>query len=248
MKPEKSYILYNIEKGKGYEMSKLRKIALGLGVATGFGVSMMPLTSYATSPANCPEGYGTCTLDTSVIVNPVISMTIDSYGLGDATSLECASYDDPNCTGGPAQSNAKLVPGGADLTTMYSTITVSTNDVGGYTLTLIDADEVTDLATPLGETISAINSKPAAASAATPNPGWAVSIGDTDVWQQMPNGASANGLVAAGTAITVTNYTPDPAAPTVNHQSTVHYGVAATADQPVGTYSDTVVYTATTKN
>lgn len=231
-------------------MSKVKNVTLGIGMLVGFSASLLPLAAYATDP-NCTDfsldsSPTTCDFDVNVNVNPVISMSVTSYGADPASTISCASYNDPTCTGS-ASSSTEVAPGEVDLTTMYSVITVSTNEAGGYTLELIDADENTNLVSPAGNTIATINSKPAAASAATPNPGWAVSIGDTDVWQQMPNGASLNGSVAAGSPIVVTNYTPDPAAVVVDHTSTVHYGVATTVNQPSGTYTDTIVYTATTK-
>ena len=227
-------------------MSKIKKIVASLGVVAGVGASLLPMAAYAD-----PGDYAQASEDLTVnlLVNSVISMTIKSYS-GDPATLngttKCDTYDGGTATcttTGDQKVETTILPSQVDNTSMYSDIFVSTNSVAGYTLKLIDADEVTSLVSAAGDTILATSNIPS-----TSNTGWAVSIGDTNVWQAVPNNVSATDpTIVAGTPITVVNYTPATPTVTNDHQSTVHYGVAATASQPVGTYTDTIVYTATAK-
>lgn len=225
-------------------MSKIKMFATSLGAAAILSASMLPMVAYAD-----PGDYAQATEDVTVnlLVNSVISMTIKSYtGATLNGTTECNTYNDgtSTCTTtGTQKAETTILPSQVDNTTMYSDIFVSTNSVAGYTLKLIDADEITSLVSAAGDTIVATSNIPS-----TSNTGWAVSIGDTNVWQAIPNNVSATDpTIVAGTPITVTNYTPATPTITSDHQSTVHYGVAATANQPVGTYTDTIVYTATAK-
>lgn len=225
-------------------MSKIKNVAVGLGVIAGLGLSVLPMTAYADQ-----GDYAQASEDLTVnlLVNSVISMTINSYsGATLNGTTECDTYDNgtANCTTtGDQKVETTILPSQVDNTTMYSDIFVSTNSVAGYTLKLIDADEVTSLVSAAGDTIVATSDIPS-----TSNTGWAVSVDDTDVWQAMPNNVSdTDDSIVAGTPITVANYTPATPTVTNERQSTVHYGVAATPNQPTGTYTDTVVYTATAK-
>lgn len=225
-------------------MSKIKKIVASLGMVAGVGISLLPMAAYAD-----PGDYAQASEDLTVnlLVNSVISMTIKSYtGATLNGTTECNTYNDGTSactTTGTQKAETTILPSQVDNTTMYSDIFVSTNSVAGYTLKLIDADEVTSLVSAAGDTIVATSNIPSSS-----NTGWAVSIGDTNVWQAIPNNISATDpTIVAGTPITVTNYTPATPAITNDHQSTVHYGVAATPSQPVGTYTDTVIYTATAK-
>lgn len=232
-------------------MSKIKNIAMGLGVVAGINLSILPMTAFADQGDYAQASKD---LPVNLVVNDVIGMTIKSYtsSTNPATlngTTECDTYDDgvANCTTtGDQEVRTSILPGQVDNNTMYSEIYVSTNATAGYTLKLIDADEVTNLVTTSGATIATISSEPAAN-----NPGWAVYTVDgstTSSWQAMPNNVSATDpTIVAGTPITVANYTP--ATPTVTHErmSTVHYGVAAASDQANGIYSDTVIYTATAK-
>lgn len=226
-------------------MSKIKKIVASLGMVAGVGISLLPMAAYAD-----PGDYAQASEDLTVnlLVNSVISMTIKSYS-GNPVALngttECDNYSGTSSctTTGDQKVETTILPSQVDNTSMYSDIFVSTNSVAGYTLKLIDADEITSLVSAAGDTIVATSNIPS-----TSNTGWAVSVGDTNVWQAVPNNVSATDpTIVAGTPITVTNYTPATPTVTTEHQSTVHYGVAATASQPVGTYTDTVVYTATAK-
>ena len=133
-----------------------------------------------------------------------------------------------------------LAPNAADLTTMSSTATVSTNDLDGYTLTVIDKDTVTALTNANSDTIPAATATPTAGTA-----GWGVQTSEAytgmdtglnTAWTAMP--------ASTGTALTLKN-TGTQTAATSADTTVLKYGVATAAAQPTGTYTDTIVFTAT---
>ena len=236
-------------------MSKIKNFAIGLGILASTGAAFLPAVAFAedvtgSDGSTIPDA--TEDLDVNVLVNTVISMTIKSYsgstptlnGTTDCTTSSETGATESCTTTGTQKVEATILPGEEDLTSMYSDIFVSTNSVNGFSLKLIDADENTSLVNG-SYTIPTVSSRPAGASASTPNPGWAVSLDGGTTWLAMPNGGSQDGTVAPGTAITVDTYSPATPAAVTDRQSTVHYGVATSSSQAAGTYTDTVVYTAT---
>ena len=229
-------------------MSKIKTLSIGLGVVAGLGAAILPLTAYADG-----EPSASANVDVNVRVATVISMALDTHSQtaagGSTGELTCDSTavvaDDPStsgvdesddgCSGTDQVAAINILPNTADLTTMYTDIYVSTNSAAGYTLTLIDADSNANLVNSDSDTIATINTTPVAGT----TPGWAVSINGGSTWQKMPNSTE--------TAITVKNYTPNPAAVSTRDQSTVNYGIATSVAQPTGTYVDTITYTATAK-
>lgn len=122
----------------------------------------------------------------------------------------------------------------ADLTTMKIKAKVSTNAKGGYTLKLNDKDTDTDLKH------ASLAAFKISTSAATPTAGtssWAVKGGEVTNWAAMP--ASNGTALTLKSAVALTNAV-------INEEETeTTYGVASGNDLASGTYSDTVVYTAT---
>ena len=235
-------------------MSKIKTLSIGLGVVAGLTAAILPMSAYADG-----EPSAKAAVDVNVNVATVISMTLDTYSQtaagGSTGTLTCDSTaivtDDPEtpdvdesndgCTGTEQVTAINILPNTADLTTMYTDAYVSTNSAAGYTLTLIDSDDVTALTNAADDTIAAINETPVAGT----KPGWAVSIDAGTTWQKMPKNAGQS--TPAETAIIVENYTPNPAATSASRKSTVNYGVATSSTQPTGTYTDTIIYTATAK-
>ena len=209
-------------------MSQIKNVIAGLGIVASFSVALAPLATYADDPVTNPN---TVTAN----INTVISMKlVSSQSAGDQT-IECTSYDDPACSGEPQDVESVILPGEADLTNMFTEIYVSTNNVSGYTLTLADSDNNANLQTTAGATIAPTSSEPESST----NPGWAVRIDGSSSWLAMP---AAN----AGSNIVVKTHQPNPAAVSIDDYSKVYYGVAISIDQASGSYTDTVVYTATT--
>lgn len=137
---------------------------------------------------------------------------------------------------GPSSSYLSILPNA--IGSMTSTVTVYTNNDSGYTLSLKDADDNTNLtkiysgetpATPA--TIAAVASPSAGTGA-----GW--------------NVAGGTGAFASGAAITTSIQTVKTTATktTGGDATTMTYNVATAADQETGVYTDTITYTATTNN
>ena len=140
-----------------------------------------------------------------------------------------------------------LTPSGSEVVSSASdTVTVSTNNSGGYTLTLVNADGDTDLVSGT-DTISAhAGTSTVPTALATNTWGYAVAGGNFDgSYSAETNSTTSSSKwagVPTGTPVTLkTTATTASSDPT-----TVWYGVNVDDTQPTGTYTDTVTYTATT--
>lgn len=234
-------------------MVNVKKVVAALGIAAGIGAAIIPAVTFADD-----ELTATDTLDVNVNVAAVISMRLESHSdLNTGTRTTNCYSNDPDgsgpltagCTdtdidddgvGDNNEVHTTLLPASADTTTMYTNVYVTTNCGSGYTLTLIDSDNNNNLSTATAS-IAPISSLPVAST----NPGWAIHIdGDVDsntgadIWRAMP-AASGSPIVVKNTSATHDVVNQD--------LSKVTYGVATASDQATGTYTDTVVYTATTK-
>ena len=210
-------------------MSKIKAVVAGLGIAVGLGVAVAPLTTYADDVVTNPNTV-------TAVLNDVISISLESHStLGTKTTV-CESQNVPSCSGDEQAVSTTILPGADDTTSMYTIITVNTNVTSGFNLTMKDSDTNTNLQTTNDDTIAAISSLPVGGT----NPGWAVKIDDQTSWNAVPASDAVSPL-------TIKTHQPNPAAVSVNVQSRVTYGVAASNLQPSGTYTDTVVYTATTR-
>ena len=147
--------------------------------------------------------------------------------------------------------NADVVPSSGGAQTISSdTITVSTNDTSGYTLTLAETGASSALASG-GNTIPA-----SAGSQGTPVTmsvntwGYAVqNIGGFNTsGYASANSTAINGTLkfAAVPATGSPNTLKSTSGTATNDTTTVWYGVAVNTSQPFGTYTNSVTYTATT--
>lgn len=146
--------------------------------------------------------------------------------------------------------NFTLTPtAGGVVSSASDTVTVSTNSTSGYNLTLANVDATSNL-TSGGDNITA-HAGTQASPTALANGTWGyrvVSVGgfgagaytgetneesSTSTWAGVPVSGSPNTLKTTGAAAT-------------NDTTTVWYGANVTTDQPSGTYTDVVRYTATT--
>ncbi len=212
-------------------MSKIKGIIAGLGVVTGFSIAMVPMATFADDPV-IPAGQSTINAN----IDDGISMKLISSGsTGNKTKI-CDSGNDPNCSGVDQVASTTILPSQADLTSMYTDTYISTNSLSGFTLTLTDSDNNTNLAMNDSDaTIAAISTQPVGGS----NPGWAIKLGDeSSTWYAIP------ALEGPASAITV-NSASNPGSVTINSHVKVIYGVAASSTQASGIYHDTVIYTAT---
>ena len=147
--------------------------------------------------------------------------------------------------------NLDVVPTGAGAQTIASdTVTVSTNDVSGYTLTLSSSTASLPL-TSGANTIPASTGTRATPSLQSANT-WGYCVPTVATMTSLcPSGNASSaaisgtykfaGIKASGSGDTIANTNTTAS----NATTTVWYGVAANTSQPSGTYTNTVTYTAT---
>ena len=218
--------------------SYARSLYLGSSsVNTSYGVNKQRGSSVRClldNPTPPTPGESTITAN----VDEVISLRLVSTGSLNDKTLTCRSEADPNCSGEEQLVNTTLLPSQDDKTSMYTEAYVSTNSLAGYTLVLSDSDTTNALTTASTEdTIAAINREPVGGT----YPGWAIAIDDDDAnwagsWYQVP--------ISTAAALPLKT-SSNPGAVTINARTKVTYGVASSSSQAPGTYTDTVVYTAT---
>ena len=243
-------------------MSKTTKIIAGLGIVAGLGIAAMPAISYA---ANTSSVDG----DAEVIVEvtPAISLQIDGnndttpYGgffESDPTGVYTAP-DAQHTSTNTSSSKVSMSSNQARLgnTNAYdadnnpaggflSTLKVNTNDTAGYTLAVKTAETATghetDLADGAGHYIGAV--------AAAGN-----IVAGTEAWGIKNNVAAANNedisndkWYAIATTDQSVRIAPASTTGYAEDQSIVLYGVATAASTAIGTYQNTLTYTATTAN
>jgi hypothetical protein len=148
----------------------------------------------------------------------------------------------------PVTLNITPVSGGAQ-TTQSDTVTVSTNDADGYTLTLQDGDATTTLVNG-GNSINA-HSGTQASPTVLANNSWGYRVDTIGGFGAGPGAASTNqasnsltfaGVPASGSPNTIKTTGTTASGDT----TTVWYSAKADTTKVAGTYSDTVTYTATT--
>ena len=243
-------------------MSKSKIAIATLGTVAALGVAALPLTSYATETVNG-------SVDLYVEISPAIAMTIvgnnDSETLyGDSTnpthgavdvfapSTAASSSIDGHTT--PAASTtvasssyASLLPnsvvnGGSTTGAegFKSTIMVYTNAAGGYNLHIKDSDSTLAL-TKIGsaETIPAGTESEGSLTLARGTAAWGYKVDTVST-----DGTGYKAITASDVQI---KQQSAPTSAESNRKTTVYYGVATASDQATGVYTDTIVYTATTR-
>lgn len=139
--------------------------------------------------------------------------------------------------------------GGSVVSSASDTVTVSTNNTNGYSLTLQNADAASDL-TSGGNTIGAHAGTVGAPTALAANTwGFAVGgLGTFDASYIAEDNATSSATkwagvpTSGGTAATLKS----TATTAANDNTVVWYAANVDTNQPTGTYTDTVTYTATT--
>ncbi|TXG77299.1 hypothetical protein E6P97_01840 [Patescibacteria group bacterium] len=164
--------------------------------------------------------------------------TIVNALIGSSISISSAT--------GVVNVNVTPVVGGSQ-SSASDTVTVATNNSTGYTLTLADNDADTNLNSG-GNTIAAHAGVHAAPTALANNTwGYAIPGGNFDVSYSALNNVTSSGSLWAGVPVSSAPVTLKTTATTTGGDATtVWYSVKADTTKPNGTYTDTVVYTATT--
>lgn len=131
--------------------------------------------------------------------------------------------------------------------TNSDTVTVGTNDVDGFTLTLNDADTTYTLASG-GNSFAASSATPGT-PATLSNGEWGWRVDDLSSFGAGPtstiSNASPSALTFAGIPANASPFTINTTATTGSEATEVWYSARADDSQPTGTYTDTVTYTAT---
>ncbi len=165
----------------------------------------------------------------------VSTMPLASYAADNATAeatVNVTINEAISMTIDQTNNSVTLDPNGSDTASIQHIVKVSTNAKGGYSLTLKDKDTDTNLT--LSGTSFAIPTSDTAPD--TGGKTWGVKNGTT--WLAMPK--STETAISLKTAEALTGSTVY-----VNDSTTVTYGVAVDETLASGTYTDTVVYTAT---
>lgn len=138
---------------------------------------------------------------------------------------------------------------GGVVSSSSDTVSVSTNNTSGYTLTLEDNDATTTLVS--GANSIAAHSGTQASPTTLANNTWGYRVDGVGGFGAGPTSAETNNgsssTIWAGVPATGSPNTLKTTSSTAsNDTTTVWYGVKVTSSQPNGTYTDTVTYTATT--
>ena len=150
-------------------------------------------------------------------------------------------------TSGSVALNVTPVSGGSQ-TSASDTVSVSTNNAGGYFLTLANADATTTLVN--GANTIAAHAGTQASPTALANNTWGYrvdSIGGFSTGGAVESNVTTSSITYAGVPATGSPNTIKTTGTTAsNDTTTVWYAVKADTTKPNGTYTDTVTYTATT--
>lgn len=168
--------------------------------------------------------------------------TTINANLGSAISLT---------TTGTVTLNITPVSGGSQ-TSASDTVTVNTNNTGGYNLAVRDADANTNLVNGVNNIAASGNSFATAGVLANNSWGWAVASGTPGIGG---NGFDASYATITNAPTSSTNWvgmtTSDQvfkstSSVATNDTTTVWYSAKADTSNPNGTYTNVVTYTATT--
>ena len=139
---------------------------------------------------------------------------------------------------------------GGVVSSSSDTVTVSTNNNAGYTLTLKDTDATTTLVNGASNTIAA-HAGTTATPTALANGTWGFAVGGLGTFDATYSAEASNpsstskwaGVAASGGAAATLKTTSTTA---TSDTTQVWYAAKVNTSQPNGVYSDTVTYTATT--
>jgi hypothetical protein len=183
---------------------------------------------------------GGFTLGTTAIVSALTATTTVSSNIGGVISLFTTS----------GTVNANVTPTGSGAQTIASdTVTVSTNDPSGYTLALAETGASSNLVSG-SDTIppsSGTQASPVAMSANT----WGYRVDGVGGFGAGPTSGQSSAAISGSIKFAAVPVTASPntlkttSGTASSDTTTVWYGVAANTSQPIGTYTNSVTYTAT---
>lgn len=183
----------------------------------------------------------------AMAVLAVASLPLAASAVTSPTTIQATVGSTISVSSGPTVS-MNLAPGGTAVVSSASdTVSVSTNNTAGYTLTLADTDADTSLVSGANSIAAHTGTHAAPTALANNTWGYAVAGGAFDAtYTALTNDTSTTskwaGVPASSSPVTLKTTSTTASADT----TTVWYGVKVNASQPTGTYSDQVTYTATT--
>jgi hypothetical protein len=180
-----------------------------------------------------------------LLVTPVVASAASSTA---NTTINATIASTISISSGTTVAIALTPTAGGVVSSASDAVSVSTNNVLGYTLSFSDSDTVTNMVSG-ANTIGAHTGTQAAPTALAVNK-WGYAVGgvgafdatyatetnsgaSTSKWAGVPSSAAPNTLKTTATTATADT-------------TTVWYGVKANSSQPNGVYTDQVTYTATT--
>jgi hypothetical protein len=173
----------------------------------------------------------------AVTVNPTVRATV-----GATITMTTTSQGNSNNV------DFSLAPGASPvLSSASDTITVNTNNTAGYLLTLADGDATETLTNGANTIAASANTTTAPAALATNTWGFAKPGAPFDVSYSAETNSTTSTTKWAKIPSTGSPYTlKTTAAVATNDTTTVWYAAKVDSSKPTGTYTDQVVYTATT--
>jgi hypothetical protein len=189
--------------------------------------ALVAVVGVVLSPVVASAATDTDNTTVNAVVAPTISMT----------------------TSGTVTANITPTGSGA-MSSSSDTVTISTNNSAGFTLTLANADATTTLSNGT-DTLAADAGTQASPSTTLTNNSWGYRVDSLGGFGAGPTSAETNqassaykwaGVPATGSANTLKT----TAATASNNTTTVWYGVKVDTSKSSGTYTDSVTYTATT--
>jgi hypothetical protein len=146
--------------------------------------------------------------------------------------------------------NVDVIPSGSGAQTVASdTVTVSTSDTSGYTLSLAETGASSSLVSG-GNTIPASSGSQTAPVAMATNT-WGYRVDGIGGFGAGPTASQSSTAISGSVKFAAVPATGSPntlkttSGTAANDTTAVWYGVAADTTQPAGTYTNSVTYTAT---
>lgn len=166
----------------------------------------------------------------------------------DTTTVEVAIGETISVSTSTTVSINVVPVSGGSQSSESDTVTVATNSSSGYELTLENADADTDLED--GSNTIAAHAGTFAAPSALANNSWGYAVagaGSFDAsYSALDNVTTSTSLWAGVPGVGSSHTIASSNGPEASDQTTVWYSVKADTSKPSGTYTDTVLYTATT--
>ena len=186
-----------------------------------------------------------------VVIAPAAASAVSGT---DSSTVSVTVGDTISISSADTVSFAIAPTGGGALTNDSDVVTVSTNKVTGYALTLADTDATTTLVSGANTFTASAGTKTVPVALVNGTWGYALATATTGIGT---NGFDASYAIETNSTTSTSKWSGVPATGSpimikttattaTNDTTTVWYAAKANTSQPTGTYTDSVTYTATT--